>query len=156
MLDLQAKAPPSGQRKVRFPKLNEITFSRMDMSDILTMKKDDYFRPTFPNFKSVESFAIMEKSVLFKNKRGLCIVAFQATVSADHPLKRKGLSDIQERVKKSHGPLDLYVVFVTNQGKGIATRQKLGETEHNQDKNYLQCVLYGMELGRALLRAATG
>ncbi|KAH9254389.1 hypothetical protein BASA81_007502 [Batrachochytrium salamandrivorans] len=156
VLDLQAKARPNGQRKVRFPKLTEIKFSRMDMSDIVGMKKDDYFRPTFTNFKSVESFAIVEKKVLFKGKRGLCIVAFQATVSADHPLKRAGLSDIQERVKQFHGPLDLYVVFVTNQGKGIATRQKLGETEHIHDANYLQCVLYGMELDKALLKAATG
>lgn len=127
----------------------------MDMSDIVGMKENDYFRPTFANFKSVESFAIVKKSVLFKNKRGFCIVAFQATVSDDHPLKRAGLSDIQEKVKTLYGPLDLYVVFVTNQGKGIAKRQKLAEAEHTQDANYLQCVLNGMELDAAFI-ARTG
>lgn len=41
-----------------------------------------------------------------------------------------------------------------NQGKGISKRQKLGETEYAHDEAYLQFMLYGMELGEALIRGA--
>ncbi|KAH9254589.1 hypothetical protein BASA81_007346 [Batrachochytrium salamandrivorans] len=154
LLELQAQAPPKNSCNVQFPVLTEVQFSRKDMSDIVAMKKNDYFRPTFPTFKSVESFAIVKKSVLSKTKRGFCIVAFQATVSDDHPLKRAGLKDIQEKVKALYGDqLELYVVFVTNKGKGITKRQKLGADDQNLDANYLQYVLYGMELEDVVIKS---
>ena len=112
------------------------------------MKENDYFRPTFPTFESVESFAIVQKSVLFKNETGLCIVAFQATVSKSHPLKRAGLKNIQAKVKELHGALKLYVVFVTKEGGGISKLQQLGETPHKADATYRQCVLYGMAIAK--------
>ncbi|KAH9258338.1 hypothetical protein BASA81_003387 [Batrachochytrium salamandrivorans] len=127
LLDLTDQAPPSNSRQVTFPRLTERQFSRKDMSDIVGVKENDYFRPTFPTFPAVESFAILDKSVLFGDKKGLCIVGFQATVSANHLVKRSGLKAIQEKVKALHGQLDLYVVFATNKGKGIDKRQKLAK-----------------------------
>ena len=129
--------------------LRDRPFTRMDMSDIVgPILENDYYRPNFSNFAAVESFAIVQKSLLFPTEQGLCIVGFQATVSEKHPVKRAGLKAIKDKVKALHGSaLDLCVVFVTKQGKGINKRQKLGKQDHTADLDYLQFVLYGMELG---------
>lgn len=154
VLELQARGPPKNSRSVQFPKLTERKFTRLDMSDIAErMEKRVYYRPTFPNFKSVESFVIVEKEILLKGKRGLCIVAFQATVAERHDLNLSGLQAIQEKVKMGFGEqLDLYVVFVTNAGKSISVRQKLGNGEQAPDETYLQFVLNGMELDSVMLK----
>jgi hypothetical protein len=154
VLELQARGPPKNSRSMQFPKLTERKFTRVDMSDIAEkMKKHVYYHPTFPNFKSVESFVIVEKEILLKGKRGLCIIAFQATVAERHDLNLSGLQAIQEKVKMGFGEqLDLYVVFVTNAGKSISVRQKLGNGEQAPDETYLQFVLNGMELDSVMLK----
>jgi hypothetical protein len=149
LLDLKPDGPPENPRDVHFPKLTERFFTQMDMSDIMgRMNENVYFRPSFPNFKSVESFAIVKRSILLAGKPDeVCIVAFQATVSGKHELKRAGLKDIQEKVKTNNGcELELFVVFVTNAGKGISKPQSLGKDVQAKDADYLQFVLLGMAL----------
>ncbi len=128
----------------------------MNMSDITEqMRENVYYRPTIPNFKSVESFVIVKKNLLFKGERGLCIVAFQATVAKTHELSRSGLKDIQEKVKTGFGPqMDLYVVFVTKARDGISERQELGSVTQALDVKYLQFVLNGMELEDVMLKVS--
>ena len=152
LLDLQAEGAPTGLRKVRFPVLVQRKFSRENMSDIRAMNENEYFRPTFPNFKSVESFVIVRKSVLFPGAEGLCIVAFQATVEIIHDLKRAGLLAIKEKVNEFLGSLEMYEVFVTSYRSGISKRQKLEIAQHADDLNFHQCVLYGMEFDMECIR----
>ena len=142
-------------RDVTLPTLTLREFRRKDMSDIKgPMEENMYFRPTFPTFPSVESFAIVSTKVLFPNEKGLCILGFQATVSDKHKLNRVPLQKIQTKVKEIRGENDvlpIIVVFVCSQGKGISNQQPLGKISCKYDQSVRQGVLYGVDLSTAFI-----
>ena len=142
-------------QNITFPVLNEVQFSRMDMSDILNMEEYDYFKPTFPTLTSVESFCILNQQLLLPNEPSkLCIVSFQATMSKRHLLKRSGLKKIQQSVLKVYGyMLDIFVVFVTS-SDGVSKRQKLGKTEQKFDLSVKQFLLFGVDFASAFIDGA--
>lgn len=119
-------------RELNLPSLRIATvFSEVDFSDVPLdrMVQNAYFRPSSPDFPTIDSFAILPLSTFFPDANGLCLVSFQlSTKSTRHVTNGAVLNDLFAHAKKKLGDVRRFHVFLTG-ADGIRTRQKIDMDE---------------------------
>ena len=112
---VQALGRP-GERTVDFPPLKRVRFSHARMQDLGGLAPNEYATPTFSNFPSIDSFAVVDKSLFEERARGRVLALFQMTVSDDHSVRGPDLQAVQARVSElapGGASLPVVLAFVT-------------------------------------------
>ena len=123
--------------KVNWPKMKSTkTFNHQNMLDLTSMDDLTYAHPTFDNFPSVDSFAVMPASVFDPQAKGMCLAMFQITVAAKHREKGPDLEAVHDRVCNLKGidpkkGLPVYLVFVTTDA-GVRVAQHILKADGKQ------------------------
>ena len=118
---------------VELPELKRVRFTRKDMGDLTSLAVGDYAEPAVSNFPSVDSFAVVAKSVFFGPRaRGNLLAAFQVTVSEAHIVRGPDLQRVHDRVAQLLGvkSIPVALVFVTT-AQGVNTAQPIKNSEGN-------------------------
>jgi len=113
--------------KFKHPKLTiAVVFSQRNFSDVPLEKLllGAYFRPSSPDFPTIDSFAILPLSTFVPGAKGLCLVTFQSTTSSRHVTNGAVLNSLFAHVKKKLGDVRRFHVFLTG-ANGIRTRQRI-------------------------------
>lgn len=120
---------------VTWPALNTKTFSHEKMLDLASLAKMDYARPTFFNFPSIDSFAVVPESIFVPGRHKECLVLFQVTVADHHVIRGPDLEHVQERATLLLGKkVPVYLVFVTT-NDGVRAKQTI---KTGKDEDYIK------------------
>lgn len=88
-----------GFRKVEFPIMVNVRFTRDDFMDITMVRPDHYYQPNRTNFPTLDSFALLPATVIFgPQAKGNVLVIFQVTKSAEHKLNGVIVKRLQDRL----------------------------------------------------------
>jgi len=108
---------------IEIPEMEEIPFS--SLVDLTELQPSCYYRPTTSNFKTFDSFAILDYRLFKRNGRGKCAVAFQMTVARLHRLNIDGIKALEEALERlGHGEIPILIIFIT-ETTGVTTAQKV-------------------------------
>jgi hypothetical protein len=130
VVDLQQLSPnPSRSAKIMWPEMVTTTFDHMNMLDLTSMDDLVYARPTFINFPSIDSFAVMPEKLFNENAKPnvMCLVMFQITGANTHKEVGNDLENVHDRVillRKKEKELPVYLVFVTTKA-GVREAQDI-------------------------------
>jgi hypothetical protein len=142
--------------ELHWPPREDQTFKLMNMSDLDEVGDGQYVRPMIPNFPSIDSFAVVPEALFnAKSRKGMCLVMFQVTVSAEHKIRLKHLVDVHDRVcylrdiphkpgSKDIAPsLPVYLCFVSD-AHYIGAAQPYFKDEG--DEKYVQVPKFGQAI----------
>jgi len=88
--------------EIFIPKLDlKAMFAEEDFADIKLedLVSNTHFRPTSPNFTTIDSFAILPLSIFMPGAKGVCLVSLQSTVWSSHVTEGNILERLYKRVQ---------------------------------------------------------
>ena len=86
LFELKARRVQTAEtmRTVVLPRLSLRRFTADDLSDLTTLRRLTYARPTSKIWPTLNSFVVLEHKLFAPDEPGNCLVVFQITVSPDH------------------------------------------------------------------------
>ena len=132
-------SPPTQVPKEKLKFTSSTTFGNKKMSDLHTLKENEYCKPESPNFETVDSFAALREPFCDPKNKDRCLVGFQITVGKKTHLKLAGGRALRLKFKKLFSmkkalPLtNMYIVFVTTKSNEASFTKKV--PWKNNEKN---------------------
>ena len=110
--------------------MSQLSFSREDFLDIEDLELQMYYRPSIPNFPTLDSFAVLPASLFFNPAtEGNVLVIFQVTKSPEHKLNGAVVKRLQNRVKALGIDFARTLFMWVSSERGIIKEQKVTNDE---------------------------
>ena len=106
------------------------------LTELTEFTRNDYAQPDKRTYEALDSLALLPLHLFDSTELDpakLCVVGFQMTVSASHPLKGNGLENALNHAKQVSGieSLSMIIVIVTD-NRDLATPQKIVKADGEQ------------------------
>ena len=122
---------PTYVSKEKLDFTSSTTFGNRKMSDLHTLKENEYCKPESPNFETVDSFAALREPFCDPKNKDRCLVGFQMTAGKKKHLKLAGGRALRLKFKtlfqmgKALPLSNMYIVFVTTKSNEASFRKKV-------------------------------